>query len=171
METPATPGDDDILINSAHSWSPHDLAGSRAQPVLLIRDPVDVVMPRTFRKPNLRRHVAPTADDSANFEKNAAMAEKFYRSALRRKPSTIIRYESFLVLPAEELARVLRSIDRSTEPWRLEEIAAQYSRESQRSSGQRLSNVYQGPTTAIPRELLGEASERLARLRADLGYS
>lgn len=171
METPAGPGDDDILVNSAHSWNPHDLAGGRARPVLLVRDPVDVVMSRTFRKPKLRRHVAPSADDSAYFEKNAAMVEKFYRSALRRKPPTIIRYESLLARPAEELARLLGSIGRSAEPRRLEEIAAQHSRESQRSSGQRLSNVYQGPATAVPRELLGEASERLARLRADLGYS
>lgn len=170
METPGIPADGDILINSAHSWNPHDLMGDPARPVLLVRDPIDVVMSRTFRKPKLRRHVAPSADDRAYFEKNAAMVEKFYRSALRRKPPTVIRYEALVARPVEELARLLQSVGRQASPGRLQEIASQHTRESQRNSGQRLSNVYQGPATKVPPELLGEAAERLSRLRADLGY-
>lgn len=171
MEKPGEPGDDDILINSAHSWNPHDLMGGSARPVLLVRDPVDVVISRTFRKPKLRRHVAPSADDMVYLEKNAAMVEKFYRSAFRRKPPTIVRYESLIERPETELARLLESVGRSAAGPRLREIALQHSRESQRTSGHRLSNVYEGPSTAVPPEFLGEASERLARLRADLGYS
>lgn len=171
MEKPAEPGEGDILINSAHSWNPHDLMGSLARAVLLVRDPVDVVMSRTFRKPKLRRHVAPSADDTAYFEKNAAMVEKFYRSALRRKPPTIVRYETLLARPEQELSRLLESVGRSAPAQQLQDIASQHSRESQRSSGQRLSNVYEGPATAVPRELLGEAADRLARLRVDLGYA
>lgn len=171
MESPARARDDDILINSAHSWNPHDLMGEPARPVLLLRDPVDVVVSRTFRKPKLRRHVAPVADDRAYLEKNASMVEKFYRSALRRKPSTIIRYENLLARPEVELARLLAAVGRSAPSHRLREVASGHSRQAQQASGQRLSNVYRGPATVIPPELLDEASDRLARLRADLGYA
>ena len=56
MDVPVEIAERDVLINSAHSWNPHDLMGEAAIPVVLVRDPVDVVASRTFRKPKLRRH-------------------------------------------------------------------------------------------------------------------
>ena len=160
----------DVLINSAHSWNPHDLMGASALPVLLVRDPLEVVISRTFRKPRLRRHLTPDASDREYLDRNVAMVEKFYRSALRRRPVQV-RYEEFVTDPASALARLLGLLGRSEDPALLEGIARQYSADSQARAGKRLSNVYQGARMPAEPDLLATAAEQLSKLRADMGYS
>ncbi len=167
---PAPVGDDDILINSAHSWSCSDLAGTTARTALLIRDPLDVAVSRTFRKPQLRRHLMPDAHDESYLERNIAFVEKFYRSALRRKPATIVRYEDIVARPNESLAVLADMVGRSATPARCAQIAARYSASGQQASGSRLSNVFRGPRVTIPPALEAHAAARLAGLRAEMGY-
>lgn len=170
-EDPArTVSDDDVLVNSAHSWKPVDLAGG-APCALLVRDPVDVVLSRTLRKPKLRRHVSPAADDLAYLEQNLAMVGKFYRSALRRAPATVLRYEEVLARPEEQLARLLLLVGRKALPEQLEAAAARHSIAAQGGAGARTTNLYQGERRGHPAELRDVAMERLSSLRSDLGYA
>ncbi|MGY1425757.1 sulfotransferase domain-containing protein [Lysobacter sp. A289] len=171
MEVPTEVADQDILINSAHSWNPHDLMGSSALAVVLVRDPLDVVASRTFRKPKLRRHVTPMASDEQYLEQNISMVEKFYRSALRRKPEHLVRYEDIREGPAEVLGRMATWLGRPAATSTLQGIAERYSADAQQGSGQRLSNVYQGSKAGLPQPLIDIAANRLHRLRSDLGYA
>ena len=170
VEPAANIGEDDVLINSAHSWNPHDLMGGLAIAILLVRDPIDIVASRTFRKPKFRRHVEPAADDDEYLERNTAMVEKFYRSALRRRAEHVVRYEDIRDRPVEALARMAALIGRAAPSGVLEAIVARYSAQGQLAGDQRLSNVFRGARTAIPASLLDRAVERLGSLRTDLGY-
>lgn len=166
----ADPGDDDVLINSAHSWGPHDLMGACAQPVLLIRDPVDVVISRTFRKPRLRRLLTPTASDAQYLQQNIAMVEKFYRSALRRKPSQLLRYEDACRDPVSTLSMLTNLLGHKISKSTLTAVGEEYSQDAQEKTVRRLSNVYRGPKVAVPEESLALTQTRLSSLRDALGY-
>ncbi len=170
MEHPAAVDPSDILINSAHSWGPHDAMGASAAAVLLVRDPIDVVASRTFRKPRLRRYLTPDASDSEYLDRNIAYVDKFYRSALRRKPAHVIRYEDFTSQPVETLGRLATLLSRKPDQERLDEIVRTYSAAGQQDSGRRLSNVFQGPRVSTDPDLRQTLTTRLARIRSDLGY-
>lgn len=172
LEDPAkTVGDQDVMINSAHSWGPHDLMGASAKPVFLVRDPLDVVISRTFRKPKLRRHLVPTADDRQYLEQNITMVEKFYRSAMRRKPGHMIRYEDMRASPGESLASLVGALGIAPPTAALIEIGERYSAKGQQDAEQRLSNVYLGSMAVASPALHDHAAERLMQLRKDLGYT
>lgn len=169
MEPCAPAGPRDILINSAHSWGPHDAMPARAVSVFLVRDPLDVVASRTFRKPKLRRHLNPTSSDVEYLDKNIAFVTKFYRSALRRKPRHIVRYEDLRSRPEQALGALANLLGRPVGQDALAEVARTYSAEGQARSGARLSNTYRGNATA-PEGLLAEAAEKLQGLRRELDY-
>lgn len=172
VEDHATPvGDTDVLINSAHSWGPSDLMGGRLAPVLLVRDPIDVVMSRTFRKPKLRRHVTPEATDLQYLEQNIAMVAKFYGSALRRNPQHLIRYEDAIVDPSRTLAQLTGLLGLSPSPAALQDISARFSARGQKTSSHRLSNVYHGPRMDVPEAMCDKASAELEAIRKRLGYA
>ncbi|GAA3931540.1 sulfotransferase domain-containing protein [Luteimonas lutimaris] len=171
VENAARTADTDVLINSAHSWNPHDLMGDTAVVVGLVRDPLDVAMSRTFRKPKLRRHLTQTASDAEYLDTNIAMVEKFYRSMLRRKPAHMVRYEDVRDRAVEPLGRLASLLGRPTPPERLEAIAASHSAGAQSASGRRLSNVYRGGEAPVPPGLFDHATRRLERIRKDLGYA
>lgn len=170
MATPPPAAVDDVLINSAHSWGPGDFMGAGATTILLVRDPVDVVLSRTFRKPRLRRHVDPRSSDAEYLERNIAFVTKFYRSALRRKPQHRVRYEEMRDDAAGTLGKLARLLGREASQARLDEIARRFSAEGQASSGRRLSNVHQG-SRATPDAWAEFAAERLDAVRRELGYA
>lgn len=169
MEQRAPAGPRDILINSAHSWGPHDMMPGSAVSVFLVRDPLDVVASRTFRKPKLRRHLSPSSSDVEYLDKNVAFVTKFYRSALRRKPRHIVRYEDLRTRPEQALGALASLLGRPAGQDALAEVARTYSAEGQARSGARLSNTYRGNAKA-PEGLLAEAAEKLQGLRKDLDY-
>ena len=170
MDVPVEIAERDVLINSAHSWNPHDLMGEAAIPVVLVRDPVDVVASRTFRKPKLRRHLDPTVSDEEYLEQNINMVEKFYRSALRRNPKHLIRYEDMREHRVDSLATLAGLLGHTTSRASLVQIADRYSAEGQQGSGQRLSNIFRGPELRLPPRLLDRTIDRLSDIRAKLGY-
>lgn len=171
VEDPAaTIGNADVLINSAHSWGPFDLMAGKKEPALLIRDPIEVVFSRTFRKPKLRRHMMPSASDLQYLDANIAMVDKFYRSALRRNPATVIRYEDALADPARTLTLLASLFDLHPPPERLDEIGTLFSAGSQQASSRRLSNVYMGARQDVPETMHELATQRLDAIRSKLGY-
>jgi hypothetical protein len=161
----------DVLINSAHSWGPHDLMGSSARAVFLMRDPLDVALSRTFRKPRLRRHLQPTASDASYLEQNIAYVEKFFRTALRRKSAVRIRYEDALAQPAELLGTLAQLLGLDATRATLEQIGMRYAADQQRNAGQTLSNLYRGRHSHVPDPCMDQARERLGQLRGELGYA
>ena len=149
-----------VLINSAHSWGPHDLMGSPARAAFLLRDPADIVLSRTFRKPRLRRHLQPTASDAAYMEQNIVYVEKFYRTALRRKAAIHIRYEDALIEPAVPLAMLAELLGIEADRSALELIGRRYAADRQRTDRQALSNLYRGPRQDAPDRHLEQVRER-----------
>jgi hypothetical protein len=161
----------DVLINSAHSWGPHDLMGSSARGVFLLRDPLDVVLSRTFRKPRLRRHLQPTASDAAYLEQNIVYVEKFFRTALRRKTAVRIRYEDALAQPDVLLGTLAQLLGLDATRTTLEQIGLRFAADQQRNTGQALSNLYRGRHPRVPAPYQDQARERLGQLRGELGYA
>lgn len=156
----------DMLINSAHSWKPHDLAGDSARAVLLVRDPLDVVLSRTFRKPRLRRHVALDASDEQYLARNRDYVVRFMASALRRRPAHVIRYEDAREDPARVLAEVMVAAGRPFD-------AATAAVPADAGAGDRAGargNLYRGPDAELPDGLVDRLAAELAPLRERMGY-
>lgn len=156
----------DMLVNSAHSWNPHDLAGDSARAVLLVRDPLDVVLSRTFRKPKLRRHVAVDASDEQYLARNRDYVVRFMGSALRRRPAHVIRYEDAREDPARVLATVMAAAGR---PFDAAMAGTLAEGDAGGGAGAR-GNLYRGPDTELPEGLVERLAAELAPLRARLGY-
>lgn len=161
-------GDDDMLVNSAHSWNPHDLAGASARAVLLVRDPVDVVLSRTFRKPKLRRHVASDATDADYLARNRDYVSRFMASALRRRPRHVVRYEQARTDPVGLVATIMEAAGRPFDAEGARRVAAL--RDGGGEAAAARGNLYRGPDVDVPDDVVARLAADLAPLRAQLGY-
>lgn len=95
------------LTHSAHSLSlpAGDDPSGRWRQLWLLRDPLDIVLSRTFRKPAFRARQA-VADDWRYFRRNLRLVRRFYVRARMRDYAVCVSYEALLSEPAEALARL-----------------------------------------------------------------
>lgn len=163
-------GATDILINSAHSWSPATLLGRPARCVLLIRDPLDTVLSRTFRKPEWKERVAPSTTDAEYLETNIAFVLKFFETASKHVPAAVIRYEDVQAAPAPALRTMLDVLGLDASDEQLLDICNRHSADSQIASGARLSNLFTGARHDYDPALEQRAIHALRGLREEFGY-
>jgi Sulfotransferase family len=165
------------FINSAHhsniSLFSSLTPGSKI--MLLVRDPVDIVMSRTFRKQEYRDRVAPGIDDLDYLQKNCDLVNRFYAMAFKQKVDLIIKYEELLQDTEGVLRYILTSIGadmtqdvlaRAIKVTRADSIKSSVS-----SGGTAPTNLYLGdrePTNSLFTSL---AKKRLAKVRQKLGYT
>ncbi|MBW4933785.1 hypothetical protein [Marinobacter sp. F4206] len=83
------------IVNSSHmsGWKMSDLYRGKKRNVLLLRDPVDIVMSRTFRKNSYREFISPDSDDQEYLRKNVSFVKEFYRKAIGKTFDLVIKFE------------------------------------------------------------------------------
>lgn len=101
-----------VLSNSAHLAKHQEISqySLNKKTVLLTRNPVDIAMSRTFRKDEYKNDVAPNATDIEYLEKNCLYVENFYKNVEKDSFDIVVRYESLVESPKENLEKVVDMI-------------------------------------------------------------
>jgi hypothetical protein len=161
------------LINSAH-MSGLRMARLMEAPtftVLLIRDPVDIVISRTFRKQDYRDLVQPTASNAEYLRTNIEFVDKFFRRMAAERVDAKVRYEEIRRDAAGTLTRLLGDLGHRTDADDVARIAAAFSADAQQAGAQSgRSNLYRGPEVQVPDALREETLHALADARCLFGY-
>jgi hypothetical protein len=164
------------FINSAHharislfvSLTP----GSKC--ILLIRNPIDIVISRTFRKQEYRQEIAVGVDDKTYLEQNCNVVNRFYATALTQKFDAIVKYEELVSDPELALRRVLIAIDVQMDDRVLAKAVSSTQAESIKAvidgGGKATTNLFVGERDPIDPALLAMASDNLADICGRLGY-
>jgi hypothetical protein len=164
------------FINSAHLSRVSKIAdltpGSLR--VLLIRNPVDVVMSRTFRKDAYRAEVGANMDDAAYLERNCAVVDRFYLATSAEAFDARVRYEDLIAQPKATLSALIESLDLSTNDDAIVRAVTSTSSAAVRSAkarGQPVpTNLFMGERAAEDAALRARVRERLRACCELLGY-
>lgn len=164
------------FINSAHLSRVSRIAdltpGSLR--VLLIRNPVDVVMSRTFRKEAYRAEVGAEMDDAAYLERNCAVVDRFYLATREEGFDARVRYEDLIAQPKAALSALIGSLGLLASEQAIEHAVASTSSAAVRSAkakGQPApTNLFMGERTTEDAALRGRVRERLRACCELLGY-
>ena len=162
------------VINSQHSTQPTaflnaDPSGCR---VLLLRDPVDVCLSRTFRKDTYRRDVAPDADNLAYLRDNIRLVKGFLSEARTQEFALVIRYEDLVRDPVPSLTALCHLTATPVERQRLRQVAERRSARQLIASGEAAhTNLFAGDKRAIPASARRLAARELADVSRSFGYA
>jgi len=120
------------IINSAHlAMINQPLRALEDSPrILLVRDVVDAVVSRTYRKPEFRTDSAPGMTDQEYATKNCDIVTRFYDFVLQQRFDAVVRYEDFVARPDFELARLLRALRIPFDDSKIERAIAQTSKDA-----------------------------------------
>lgn len=150
-------------VNTAHQpfLSHVKAADTGAKSILLVRDPVDVVMSRTFRKDEYRDYTGNRdMTDMEYLKKNALYVRSFYRKALRHNYDITVSYEGIRKNGSNVVAEVFEAIDLSVDMDRIKEVVAQLHSKS----------TYGSKAAPPEKEYLAAAQFITAEVRSALGY-
>lgn len=159
-------------INTAHKANPMAMArhDHSARLVLLVRDPLEIVISRTFRKPRYRVTSGHADTSDADYmQVNIQLIRNFFTRINRKAFDTELRYESLIDEPMATLQQLTRALKLNIPDEKLANVAENYSTENSVKK-QRLSNIYTGPKVSPPKELLEQAEADLADIREEFGY-
>ena len=162
---------DSILVNSAHQWRPSN-ESSPARTLLLVRDPVDIALSRTFRKPELREQSHADTSDDDYLDLNCDVVARFFTTAAarRRPPDEVVRYEDLRADPVAVVCSAMSRID-AVDPGSVDALLRES--ESARKDpalAQRI-RLYTGPAREIPAASVERAARHLAEVRRQWGYT
>ena len=98
-----------VFINSAHTKGTrfYKSIEPECKCILLVRDPLSIVISRTFGKDGFRQSVAPDLTDTEYFNKNLQIVKRFYERNLASKFDLICKYELFVEKGKDELKKSL----------------------------------------------------------------
>ena len=151
------------LANSAHlpDLAAHARCEIAPRRVLLVRDPVEVVLSRTLRKPGFRRLLGrEDASDARYLSENIRHVRRFHDRAARQGHDLVVRYEDLRRDPVPGLAAIAGLLGLAADPARLAAAAAEA----------RLSRRREAAAALPHPELRRTAEQALAPLRRRLGY-
>lgn len=138
------------LSNSAH-LSNHGQVSAYSKKkvaVLLLRNPVDIVMSRTFRKDEYKNDVAFKLDDREYLEKNCSYLEGFYKGLDVKSFDRVIKYEEFVRDPMKNLQDLAGLLELDVKETDLEEAIVKTSKSEEEKvvakGASPLTNVYLG---------------------------
>lgn len=162
---PDTPPDT-RLVNSAHGsgWRLARACGDTARRVLLVRDPLDIVVSRTFRKPAYRARVAPGVSDEEYLATNVSFVQRFFQQAAANPHDLLVRYEDLRDAPEGTLAAVCRAVGTPADADALHQAAARHGLYSGST------NSYRGPRHEPPEALVDRARRALETERKAWEY-
>jgi hypothetical protein len=155
------------LINTAHAsgWLLSSAMSAPKLRIVLVRDPVDTAISRTFRKQAHRDKYFPLDNDEAYLERNLSYIEKFYSKFRSDKFDVLVRYEDM----RSNMRSVVEKIEEHASSFsRGNSIESTLSYFDESSGGQ--TNKFAGDPPVIPQLLKEHAAFQLAELRKKLGY-
>jgi Sulfotransferase family len=164
------------FINSAHhaNISLFSSLTPGARIILLVRDPVDIVISRTFRKQEYRAKVAPNSTDMDYLQKNCELVNRFYNTALKRKVDAVVRYEDLLQDTGPVLRKILNVIGvdmrQDVLAYAVKVTRADSIVSSVSNGGAAPTNLYLGDRQPVDSGFIALAKRRLAKVRKRLGY-
>lgn len=158
---------DALIVNTAHNANLGRFSKwTRVyDSCLIIRNPVDIVLSRTFRKDDYRSYISPGIDDQAYLDKNIKLVERFYTLALNYGYKNIVKFEDIFNNPESVSDVVYRLIGC---PQQL--LSFEKSLHDAISDG-KSTNLYSGKEKVIPRDLKRQAITRLSALTSAMSYS
>jgi hypothetical protein len=165
-----------IITNSAHYSDPTTLSRYSSNPktVLLIRDPLEIALSRTFRKDEYRNYVAPKQSDQEYLEKNIHVIHKFYSKALQYDYGVIIRYEDLVNNPSQQLKKLKIALNLNFSDQRINEAINSTSKEAISKNilegAAPVTNLYIKERHNYSTQLFEIAQKRLEKLRITLKY-
>lgn len=154
------------LIHSAHSFSlsPEPGVDNRFQRVFLFRDPLDIVLSRTFRKTWYREWIAPDTSDRDYLFRNIRIVRRLHSRAFGRDASATLHYEDLVADPEQALSRLFETLGWPADSERIRKSVRR------KPPKQRSDSAPGGSEDVIPPKLRAEAAEALSGLRQRLGY-
>lgn len=164
------------MVNSAHVANVATLANVTpgARSILLVRNPVDIALSRTLRKPLYRAETAPDSDDQTFLASNCDVVERFYQAVASQRFDGRVHYENLVAQPVETLAAVAETLGLTVTPESIRRAVDSTSRDaikSARARGEKpATNLYAGKARTDD-ALLTWARARLADCCARMGYS
>ncbi|WP_447044889.1 sulfotransferase domain-containing protein [Vreelandella sp. H-I2] len=115
---------------------------------LLVRNPVDVAISRTFRKDEYKNDVAPSLDDKEYLYRNCAYIENFFTNLDESSFDTIIKYENFVASPLRNLKKLVELIGLEATEDQLRNSIEKTSIKSElkavKKGGNAITNIYMG---------------------------
>lgn len=165
------------LINSAHlsGWIMSRWMDAPKTNVLLLRNPVDIVISRTYRKDDYRKFRLPDASDDEYLERNIEFVNTFYDKASGSPADHVVKYEDLRQQGTATLDALLRGLGDVQDPAVVAGVVERHSAEAQASGradagGQRASNYYRGPRVELPDGLQQRIRAGLSGSVAGFGY-
>lgn len=161
------------IINSSHSTGVRHF--SRSEPgclrVLLLRDPLDICLSRTFRKQEYRNSIAAAQDDRAYLESNLRHVSNFMKWAASQQFDLTVRYEDLRTDPRPIVSATCKAAGAPLDAGKLAQAIQRHDANRIAQSGAVSgSNLFMGESAAIPEELQTLAATQLAQVRRDFGY-
>lgn len=160
------------IVNTTHSTSMLTILmkAKGVKSIFLVRDPVEIVLSRTYRKSEYRMSIAPTATDCEYLYQNIEFVERVYRSALNREFDLLVKYEDIRKDPRYVLAKIAEMADVFVADHDIDEAVEQYKAENvEKSVG--IGNLYKGIYTAPTKKVVAKIESRLKDVSARLGYA
>jgi len=156
------------LVNSSHmaGWRIADHFTRPRKSVLLLRNPVDIVISRTFRKSSYRDFIAGDKTDDQYLSDNIVFVKNFYASARSRTFDYIFTYEDMKASPYKQLSDLLQALHYGYSGSRLRQVVDSRDVASMAcGSGVEFNNLYKGR-----REVDSEVIDRVAgEMKQELG--
>lgn len=132
---------------------------------LIIRDPVDIVISRTFRKDEYRSYLnKDTVSDLDYLKDNITKTKSFFKSAINFNHEFILRYEDIISQPAIAANTLCNILDR---PTKLEDMMDAISYSLTESTN---ANIYVGEKIKVESHFIDFATSELSQIRKSLGY-
>lgn len=162
-----------IIINSAH-YADRNIVVKYSglfKSLLLIRDPIDIALSRTFRKTEYRNYIDPGSTDEQYLEKNCKIIIKFYEQALREKYDLMVKYEELVLRTREQLRSIKNSLNLEMSDEAIEQAILSTSREAnKRDSESNPENSILNDWQKYGSTSMKKAYNYLSGLRLSLGY-
>lgn len=161
------------LINSAHQsgWRLSQFMASPTNIVLLLRDPIDIVISRTFRKPGYRVLFDDVENDQF-LSDNIDYVTRFFDTASSATSDVVVRFENM----RDDLGCVIKAIaekmDIDITQDHLDATVKDlgYVRQKDKKKVEVKTNVYKGPEINISTEVRESLELRLSAPRKAFGY-
>ena len=135
--------------------------------ILLVRDPIDIVISRTFRKDEHKQLISPKSSSDEYLLDNIKIVKNWYKNNLKQSFDYKLRYEDLNQDTYSSLISLCKFLDINPEDNQINKIVNEYNKENNPKN----TKLFSGPRreiTPAQRQLL---EDELNDLRASLGYT
>ncbi|GAA4719340.1 hypothetical protein GCM10023216_04970 [Isoptericola chiayiensis] len=155
------------FVNTAHNWETPQLFHAPARTVFIARNPIDIVVSRSFRKSSYRRFIAPEMGDREYVRRNTNLVNRFYTQALQTGLDGFVRYEDVRADGVRALDFLMRVLN---DPRQVSDLAGVLRDFAKDGALVARTNIYSGPTVDIPDWVRSQVASELNDSPRSFGY-